>query len=345
MIMKILMAGVVCSVLIGTAFADEDAKFAASVQGGTLDFQGGINQESLLACMAEELKTASTDMTAGELRERCRTQINNSIDERIVYEKQASSNPFAILPHKPNYILPFTYSKPREEPYGDLLQGESFDDVEVKFQISIKFLVSENLFAEDLDVHVAFTSTSWWQAYNSDISAPFRETNYEPEIIFSYNKPWSLLGISVIQSSLSLNHQSNGQAGILSRSWNRVIGGITMTSGDFFWNARAWWRIPEDEKQSPTDLGGDDNPNIEKYMGYGDLGILWKLPKQHNLDVLLRNNLRSDNKGAVQIGWSFPLFKHLRGYVEYFNGYGESLIYYDQHVQRFGVGVKLTDWL
>jgi phospholipase A1 len=340
--MKVLMAGVVCSALIGTAFANEDAKFIESVEGGTHDFH---NQGALLACMAEELKTASTDMTAGELRERCSTQINSSIDERIIYEKQASSNPFAILPYKPNYILPFTYSKPREEPYGDLLQGESFDDVEIKFQISIKFLVSENLFAEDLDVHVAFTSTSYWQAYNSDISAPFRETNYEPEIIFSYNKPWSLLGIPVIHSSLSLNHQSNGQGGILSRSWNRVIGGIAMTSGDFVWNTRVWWRIPEDGKQSPTDISGDDNPNIEKYMGYGDLGILWKLPKQHNLDILLRNNLRSDNKGAVQVGWSFPLLKHLRGYVEYFDGYGESLIYYDQHIQRFGVGVKLTDWL
>lgn len=105
------------------------------------------------------------------------------------------------------------------------------------------------------------------------------------------------------------------------------------------------WRIPEGEKDSPTDPGGDDNSNVEKYIGYGDLGVLWELPQQHNIDVLLRNNFCSDNKGAIRLGWSFPLLKHLRGYVEYFNGYGESFIYFDQRVQRFGVGVKLTDWL
>ncbi len=270
---------------------------------GQVNAQAEVNQESLYACMAEAMKTAFADMTMGKLREQCSKQTSSLIDKRAVFEKQASSNPFAILPHKPSYILPFTYSKPREGPYDDLLQGEEFDDVEAKFQISVKFLAYENLFVEGLNVHAAFTSISWWQAYNSDISAPFRETNYEPEIIFSYNKPWVLLGIPVVHSSLSLNHQSNGQAGILSRSWNRVIGQVATGSDNLVLSARVWWRLPEDEKESPSDVGGDDNPDIEKYMGYGELGVLWKLPRQHNLEMLLRNNLRSDNKGAVKLGW------------------------------------------
>lgn len=303
------------------------------------------NDEVLFACMADAMKTAKPATTVQQLREQCETGDKTAVSERILLEKQASSNRFAILPHKPNYVLPVTYAETNAEPYGDLLQGREFDDIEAKFQVSLKYIAIEDFLSDNFDVEFAFTATSWWQAYNSDISAPFRETNYEPELIFNYKKPWNFFGIPVANSYISLNHQSNGQAGQLSRSWNRVIGGLAFVTGDVTWGLRTWWRLPEDEKEFPNSPEGDDNPNIERYLGYGEIGALWQIDRGHQLDILLRNNLRSDNKGALRLGWSFPLSKNLRGYVEYFNGYGESLIYYDQHIQRFGLGVKLTDWL
>lgn len=303
------------------------------------------DDEVMFACMTEALKTAAPETTVRALRDLCKNQKISAIAERVALEEQASSNRFAILPHRPNYVLPVTYAKINTEPYGDILQGREFDDVEAKFQVSLKYIAVEDLFHDNFDVEFAFTATSWWQSYNSDISAPFRETNYEPELIFNYKKPWRFFGVPVANSFLSLSHQSNGQAGQLSRSWNRVIAGVAFSEGDLTWGLETWWRLPEDDKAFPGSPEGDDNPNIEKYMGYGQFGALWQIAEGHHLDVLLRNNLRSDNKGAIQLGWSFPLSKHLRGYVEYFNGYGESLIYYDQHIQRLGVGVKLTDWL
>jgi phospholipase A1 len=238
-----------------------------------------------------------------------------------------------------------TYSKTNIEPYVDLLQGAEFDHIEAKFQVSLKYVAVEDFFFRDLDLQFAFTATSWWQSYNSDISAPFRETNYEPELIFNYHNPWSILGIDVGNSFLSLNHQSNGQSGTLSRSWNRLIAGIAFTVDNVAWGITTWYRFPEEAKIDLASPRGDDNPDIEKYMGYGEIGALWQITEGHNLDIMLRNNFRSDNKGAIQLGWSFPFSKHLRGYIEYFNGYGESLIYYDQSVERIGIGVKLTDWL
>ncbi len=312
---------------------------------GFAETQDNMHSDVLYVCMAEALKTAEADQTVAELQALCNEKIKSPILQRQIFERQVASNPFAILPYRPNYILPLSYSDANEEPYSSSLQGRELDDIEIKFQISIKYIAVENLLFDGLDLQLAFTSTSWWQAYNGEISAPFRETNYEPELIFSYRKTWSFLGQKIDNSFISLNHQSNGQTGALSRSWNRVVGGVVFSTGYFVWALKTWWRFPEDAKTSASDSAGDDNPDIEKFMGNGQLGVRWSLKNGHDIDMMLRNNLRSDNKGALVFGWTFPLSKHLSAYVEYFNGYGESLIYYNEDIERLGVGVKITDWL
>jgi phospholipase A1 len=297
-------------------------------------------------CLLTAVKKATPEQTVAELRQSCLDTAPTLFKQRVELEKQASKNRFAIIPHKPNYVLPASITQINQEPYSDVPIDSELEDVEVKFQISLKYLGVQDLIFKDLDLQYAFTVTSWWQAYNSAISAPFRETNYEPELIFNYHHSWSFFGLPVEQTSLSFNHQSNGQTGSLSRSWNRIILGFAFAPADnVLWGFRTWYRIPEDEKVTPLDPGGDDNPDIEKYMGYGELGGLWSISEKNSLEFLLRSNLRSDHKGAIQLGWSFPINDRIQGYIEYFNGYGESLIYYNQHTQRLGIGFKLTNWL
>jgi phospholipase A1 len=63
---------------------------------------------------------------------------------------------------------------------------------------------------------------------------------------------------------------------------------------------------------------------------------------------MTHNNLESGfSLGAVTLGWSFPIFDYpyLKGYLQYFSGYGESLIDYDSYVNRIGIGLQLTDIL
>lgn len=298
-------------------------------------------------CLLNALKRATPEQTVGELQQSCEERAITLFKRRVELEKQASKNRFAIIPHKPNFVLPATLTRINQEPYGSIAEGAELDDVEIKFQVSLKYLFMQDLIFNDLDLQFAFTTTSWWQAYNSDISAPFRETNYEPEIIFNYHHSWSLFGLPVEQTSMSFNHQSNGQTGLLSRSWNRIILGFAFAPADnVLWALRTWYRLPEDEKIDPLDPAGDDNPDIDKYMGYGELGGLWSISEKHSLEFMFRNNLRTNNnKGTIQLGWSFPINDRIQGYVEYFNGYGESLIYYNQRTQRIGIGFKLTNWL
>ncbi|WP_420591591.1 phospholipase A [Bacterioplanoides sp.] len=273
--------------------------------------------------------------------------------EKIQIERAAADNPHVLLPHRPNYVMPFTYqTRPDDREWDRLInevsdgrqQGQEgeFEHVEAVFQISIKYVLAEGLWDKHSRLEVGYTNRSFWQAYNDKISKPFRETNHEPELMLSW-RPKHIKWIE--HAGLSLNHQSNGQTSSLSRSWNRLILEGASVVGKSIWVVRAWWRIPEERKGDPFDPSDNDNPDIDDYMGPGELYYLRVMDK-HTLSVMARNNFNFDeNRGAVQLDWSFPLTKRLKGYVQYFNGYGESLIDYNRYQERFGIGIKLSDWI
>ena len=139
---------------------------------------------------------------------------------------------------------------------------------------------------------------------------------------------------------IGIVHQSNGQSVNLSRSWNRIYAEFIFHRGNFAFGIKPWIRINEDSED-------DDNPDITDYMGHGELTFAYKY-NDHTFTLTSRNNLESGfSHGAIELGWSFPLFDYpyLKGYVQYFSGYGESLIDYNNYVNRIGIGILLTDLL
>jgi len=141
-----------------------------------------------------------------------------------------------------------------------------------------------------------------------------------------------------------MSHESNGRGATLSRSWNRIYTDLVFEKANLVVGLKPWWRIPEDDKEDPLDPTGDDNPNITDFMGYLELTTVYRR-NDHEFSLMLRNNFDDDNYGAVQLEWTFPLWGGIRGYAQYFNGHGESLIDHDAHIERFGVGILLTDLL
>lgn len=260
-------------------------------------------------------------------------------------DKNSQYGTWSARPHRPMYLLPFFYSdSPNRNPSTPNQEQVDFTsndirDVELKLQVSIKTKVAEDLFGTNADMWFGYTQQSHWQVYNEDNSRPFRATDYEPEIFITQpvtaNLPFGgrlrMLGVGAV-------HHSNGQSDPLSRSWNRlyVMGGAEW--GKFAIIPRVWTRI-----QAESSSDQDDNPDIEDFLGYGDVTFLYDLPKRQSISGTLRYNPKTD-KGAAQIDYSYPLSDNVNGYVQLFHGYGESLIDYNHRNTAIGFGVVLNDW-
>jgi len=213
---------------------------------------------------------------------------------------------------------------------------------EAAFQLSFK---SELVSRHDFDDRIlglknarlwfAYTQRSFWQVYTPRLSRPFRETNYEPEAILTFGTGneedgWKLLNIGLV-------HQSNGRSLPQSRSWNRVYAQGGWEWGPFSVLARAWYRIPEKPET-------DDNPDIQDYLGRGDVLLRWNMENDKSVSALIRHALDS-GRGYVELAWnSRKLIGPARIYIQATSGYGESLIDYNFRQNTIGIGFAYSDW-
>lgn len=249
-----------------------------------------------------------------------KSQTFKNVDKNL-YPRADSLDKQWIYMYQPTY-LGYAYDFDKKD---DRKRGET------RFQISFQKPLFDDLLGLDETWSVAYTQTSFWQT--SMESAPFRANNYEPEIFVTM--PTDILGLDYLR--VGLNHESNGKSGTESRSWNRAYVQTSFNVGDLRITPRAWHSFTFDR----------DNRDIRQYLGYGDIKFDYDINDEHRLSALLRNNLRLDNqnRGALELNWYFPLpFKtDLRGFVQYFTGYGESLEDYNHHVDKAMIGVVLIE--
>jgi phospholipase A1 len=259
------------------------------------------------------------------------------------WDFDADSPRYNIRFYKENYFLVGRYTNDvNTAPFVPLYEAiggppENLNNTEAKFQLSFK----GRLWTTDdrrFGLWAAYTQQNQWQVYNGDASRPFRETNYMPELFVSYRPDVDLGGgFRWKLVNFGYNHQSNGRTDVISRSWNRILASFGAESGNLALFADVWYRIPEKDEE-------DDNPDISDYYGHGMLSGLYRW-RGHSFAGWLRGNVGT-GKGAVQVGWtSPPFFGPLRAYVQFFSGYGESLIDYNWKQTTIGAGVALSDGL
>ncbi|MEC4114593.1 phospholipase A [Myroides pelagicus] len=269
---------------------------------------------------------------------------NQGLNERWELTPETRNKTFTISPYKPVYVLPFRYvNKPNEQPasLSPINVSEEHKDykkLEIKFQISFKTKISQGLFFGKGDLWLAFTQTANWQAYNDGLSRPFRELNYEPELIFNYPLDLAIGDFKFKMVGFGFNHQSNGRSLPESRSWNRFTMHLGMEYKKWTFFAKPWLRFRETK--------GDDNPQITDYIGKGEFNVIYS-NWGHVFTLNHRTNFRFNhrNRGYTEFTWSYPIKNHLKAFLAVSNGYGDSMIDYNWNQTNIGVGITLIEWL
>lgn len=256
--------------------------------------------------------------------------------------------------YKSNYLLVTNFSETNNNPSSPNFAtslDRDLDYQDVKFQFSLKTELMKSMpiirklpYVTSSRLWAAYTQQSYWQFFNTGDSRFFRENNYEPELILSLGLDNKNDGIIKPYLPRMLNlgfvHQSNGREDPLSRSWNRIyLQGGWELNDKLTLMVRPTWRIPESKSR-------DDNPDIEKFLGYGDVSLRWDDPsRKMAASVLLRNNLRSENKGFIQLDFQRQITedRNINFHILASSGYGASLLDYNVYQNTIGFGISLGE--
>ncbi len=216
-----------------------------------------------------------------------------------------------------------------------------------RFQISFKYQVFSNegfaarMFPPVKGLHVAYTQTSLWDLDST--SKPFVDTSYKPEVFYVAQRVDGGRWADRLRLDLQagLQHESNGKAGADSRSLNLAYIEPTLRVGaaegfQVSLAPRVW-----------TYLGGlDENPDLDRYRGH--VGLRSTLGWAKGAQLAVTGRVGDDlDRGSLQLDLSYPLMGFRYGsvglylYAQYFLGYGESLLRYNERssVVRFGIAL------
>jgi len=280
----------------------------------------------------------------------CRDRQYSPLSRFWELETGSSCGTFGFRGYRPlNVSLGFA-AQPPQTPYSPTQgygQPIDYQSTEMRIGLSLRTKLAQGILTGSSDekdaLWFAYSQLSTWQVFNEDISRPFRTTDHEPELIYSYPLNIALGGGWKLRyTGLGLNHESNGQSDPYSRSWNRVyvMGGAEL-GDEYVITGRIWQRINEN-------INKDDNPDISDMYGRAEFRAGWNVNRFNQLGIQVRNNLRASGKGSVLVEWlkviGDPARSNLRFQTQLFYGYGDTMIDYNVKRTIFTVGLALVDF-
>jgi outer membrane phospholipase A len=173
-------------------------------------------------------------------------------------------------------------------------------------------------------------------------SAPFYDSSYRPEAWWHQEGLPLMFGMSGLDLQSGFGHESNGKAGLESRSLNKLF--VRPVAR---WDLGDEWRLRLRPRVFVYAGDMSDNPDMADYRGYvdidGDIG--------QRRDWLLNTQIRVGrgwNHASVLAELSYPLNRisndwvNAFGFVQVYDGWSEMLRSYDERTTRLSVGIAIA---
>lgn len=303
---------------------------------------GGFTRMKLQGALPEKVEGVATLVPTGLASNSVALQVLPPAASAVGAPEPAKKQTYTTaLVDKPPPLAVSVY-----EPIYFIVGGDG--GLNAKFQVSLRYQLFDNQgrLARRLpwidDLYLSYSQTSLWDL--GELSSPFTDSSYRPRLFFSDIDLARLFdGQLRLGVETGVGHESNGKDGDASRSFNMLYVRPIMTFGDPA--GLRFYAAPLIHNY----IAASDNPDIAHYRGYVD----WVLGfgSRGGLDfwTTLRKGTRS-NFGSMELNLSYPLSKlsggDLSGWLtlQYFNGYGESLLNYNQKLDsqlRLGIAIAL----
>ncbi|MDE6272352.1 MAG: phospholipase A [Muribaculaceae bacterium] len=200
---------------------------------------------------------------------------------------------------------------------------------DVKFQISLAIRLTNSSLPWGTYLYLFYTQKTFWNVFQN--SMPMRDMNFNPGI--GLTKPFFSKGRYVGKMSLIVEHESNGRDGDASRSWNRIaLSGSAIVSDWLMVHAKYWIPI----------VDGMNNKDLLYYNGLFQWGFeLTSRNKrwQGGFTFVKRKGNFFNWNTIIEASWLVAPKSNVNLFAQYYNGYGENLLDYNQFHSRLRVGL------
>ncbi len=211
-----------------------------------------------------------------------------------------------------------------------------------RFQFSFKYLLADKFFRDDGSLFLGFTQTSVWDL--SSPSVPFHDSSYRPSLFYEVadadrirrkgSLPWLQVGYE---------HESNGKARPESRGMD-----IFFVRPCFYFGTPEGTHVRFAPKVWAYLVQGS-NSDMEHYRGYADLLAILDVGKgegffsESQIAVTLRKGAHW-RYGSYQVDAAYPLGSTFYLHLQYFNGFGETILDFDKRETQYRLGFMLITW-